>query len=148
MRRGRAKTFTDSRVQAAYERQRDLKATYQAVAHALKPALQELAERNVDELMQNPDRHREAQEHYPVIRQLQRNLEAKLTEHQKRRDMDLALAKSLYEADQYVATQEFHVSLSPYCPPMNHHSLCTFFSHALIVHALSIHLNEPHFSPN
>ena len=61
-RRGRAKNFSDSRVQAAYERQRHLKATYQAVAHALKPALQELAERSVDELLQNPDKYKDTSE--------------------------------------------------------------------------------------
>ncbi|KAH7143928.1 hypothetical protein EDB81DRAFT_511476 [Dactylonectria macrodidyma] len=106
-RRGRAKNFSDSRVQAAYERQRHLKATYQAVAHALKPALQELAERSIDEAIQNPDTYKHADEHFPVIRQLQRNLQRKLAEHEHRLNWDLKLAEDMYRADNYVAEQEF-----------------------------------------
>lgn len=106
-RRGRAKNFSDSRVQAAYERQRHLKATYQAVAHALKPALQELAERSIDEAIQNPDTYRHADEHFPVIRQLQGNLQRKLAEHEHRLNWDLKLAEDMHRADNYVAEQEF-----------------------------------------
>ncbi|KAF5007033.1 hypothetical protein FDECE_6623, partial [Fusarium decemcellulare] len=106
-RRGRAKNFSDSRVQAAYERQRHLKATYQAVAHALKPALQELAERTIDEAIQNPDKYKHAHEYVPVIRQLQSNLDRKLAEHKRRLDRDLELAEHLFHADNYVAEQEF-----------------------------------------
>lgn len=113
-RRGRAKNFSDSRVQAAYERQRHLKATYQAVAHALKPALQELAERSIDEAIQNPDTYRHADEHFPVIRQLQANLQRKLAEHEHRLNWDLKLAEDMHRADNYVAEQEFAVSL-PFC---------------------------------
>ncbi|KAJ4264910.1 hypothetical protein NW762_005153 [Fusarium torreyae] len=106
-RRGRAKNFSDSRVQAAYERQRHLKANYQAVAHALKPALQELAERTIDDALQNPDKYKYAEAFMPVMRQLQRNLDAKLAEHKRRYDKDIELAEHLHHADNYVAEQEF-----------------------------------------
>ncbi|KAF9761811.1 hypothetical protein IL306_003714 [Fusarium sp. DS 682] len=106
-RRGRAKNFADSRVQAAYERQRHLKANYQAVAHALKPALQELAERTVDDALQNPDKYKHVQEFIPVMEELQANLETKLAEHKRRLERDLELARHLHQADNYVAEQEF-----------------------------------------
>ncbi|KPM46101.1 hypothetical protein AK830_g561 [Neonectria ditissima] len=106
-RRGRAKNFSDSRVQAAYERQRHLKATYQAVAHALKPALQELAERSIDDAIQNPDTYKHADEHFPVIRQLQNKLQRKLAEHERRLQWDLKLAEDMHRTDDYVAEQEF-----------------------------------------
>lgn len=108
-RRGRAKNFSDSRVQAAYERQRDLKATYQAVAHALKPALQELAERSIDELMQNPSIHKEAAGYSPIVAQLQRNLDRKIAQFDSRLEQDLQLAQSNFSADKYVAENEFKV---------------------------------------
>ena len=108
-RRGRAKNFSDSRVQAAYERQRHLKANYQAVAHALKPALQELAERTIDDALQNPDKYKYAEAFMPVMRQLQHNLDAKLAEHKRRYDKDIELAEHLHHADNYVAEQEFKV---------------------------------------
>ncbi|RKL19640.1 hypothetical protein BFJ70_g13845 [Fusarium oxysporum] len=110
-RRGRAKNFADSRVQAAYERQRHLKANYQAVAHALKPALQELAERTIDDALQNPDKYKLVQEFIPAMEELQANLDAKLAEHKRRLDRDLQLAQHLHEADNYVAEQEFQNGL-------------------------------------
>lgn len=110
LRRGRAKHFTDSRVQAAYERQRDLKATYQAVAHALKPALAELAERSVDDMMANPEAHKQSPEYRRVMDQLKKNLADKFALYNRRLKHDLKLADDLYAADQYLADQEYEVS--------------------------------------
>lgn len=108
-RRGRVKNFSDSRVQAAYERQRDLKATYQAVAFALKPALQELAERTVDDMLQKPDSYKQADEYLPIVGQLKDKLDNKLRECDRRLECDLTLAKHSFDADQYVAEKEFQV---------------------------------------
>lgn len=108
-RRGRVKNFSDSRVQAAYERQRDLKATYQAVAFALKPALQELAERSVEEMLQKPDCYKQANEYQPIIQQLKDKLDNKLRACDRRLECDLNLAEHSFNADKYVAEQEFKV---------------------------------------
>lgn len=113
LRRGRAKNFSDSRVQAAYERQRDLKATYQAVAHALKPALQELAERNVDDLLQNPRRYKEAKEYSPIQQTLVHNLENRSSEFQNRLNVDLQLAEKTLNAEQQIINQQFEVRYIP-----------------------------------
>ncbi|EHK18774.1 uncharacterized protein TRIVIDRAFT_112530, partial [Trichoderma virens Gv29-8] len=106
-RRGRAKSFADSRVQAAYERQRDLKATYQAVAHALKPALQELADRTIEEILQRSDSHRYASDHLPVLQELHERLQQKLDLFDRQLDANLKLAEGTYNAEQYVLEQEF-----------------------------------------
>lgn len=110
LRRGRAKHFTDSRVQAAYERQRDLKATYQAVAHALKPALAELAERSVDDMLANPDAHKQSPEYRRVMDQLKQNLAEKFALYSRRLKRDLKLAEDMYAADRHVADKEYEVS--------------------------------------
>ncbi|KAL7918947.1 hypothetical protein ACQKWADRAFT_330152 [Trichoderma austrokoningii] len=110
-RRGRAKSFADSRVQAAYERQRDLKATYQAVAHALKPVLQELADRSIEELLQKSDGHRFAPEHWPVVEELNQRLAKKLSLFDRQLEANLILAESTYSAEQYVIKQEFENGL-------------------------------------
>ncbi|PNP38041.1 hypothetical protein TGAMA5MH_10140 [Trichoderma gamsii] len=110
-RRGRAKSFADSRVQAAYERQRDLKATYQAVAHALKPALQELADRSIEELLQKADGHRFAPEHWPVVDELNQRLAKKLHLFDRQLEANLTLAEGTYSAEQYVLKQEFENGL-------------------------------------
>ncbi|KAL7930493.1 hypothetical protein V8C35DRAFT_159251 [Trichoderma chlorosporum] len=106
-RRGRAKSFADSRVQAAYERQRDLKATYQAVAHALKPALQELADRTIEEILQRSDSHRYASDHLPVLQELHDRLQQKLELFDRQLEANLRLAEGTYDAEQYVLEQEF-----------------------------------------
>lgn len=106
-RRGRAKNFADSRVQAAYERQRHLKATYQAVAHALKPALQELAERSIDEVIQDPEAYKKSDNYQYVLEELEQNLERKLAQHKRRFEQDMKLAEDMFRADNYVAEQEF-----------------------------------------
>lgn len=119
-RRGRAKSFTDSRVQAAYERQRDLKATYQAVAHAIKPALQELAERSIEEALKEPDFFKTVPEYKPLVRQLQSKFDGRLAQHHRRLECDLNLAKATYDAELYVAEREFQVRL---------HAILIFFGH-------------------
>ncbi|KAH0523626.1 hypothetical protein TsFJ059_008603 [Trichoderma semiorbis] len=106
-RRGRAKSFADSRVQAAYERQRDLKANYQAVAHALKPALQELADRAIEEILARSDLLRFSSEHLPVLQELHDRLEEKLKLFDRQLEANLKLAEGTYDAEQYVLTQEF-----------------------------------------
>lgn len=110
VRRGRAKTFSDSRVQAAYERQRDLKSLYQAVTAALKPALQELAERNVDEILADPDRFRNVDEYLPVIGQLQDRLAKALKQSENHLSLDLGIAENMYEGEQYMIKKQFEVS--------------------------------------
>lgn len=108
-RRGRAKTFTDSRVQAAYERQRDLKATYQAVAHAIKPALQELADRAIEDAIKNQESYKLVPEYRPLILGLHRNFQNKMDEFDSRLSKDLALAKGTFNANNFVAEREFQV---------------------------------------
>lgn len=115
-RRGRAKSFADSRVQAAYERQRDLKATYQAVAHALKPALQELADRSIEELLQKSDGHRFAPDHLPIVDELNQRLAKKLHLFERQLHANLTLAEGTYSAEQYVLKQEFEVCLFLFIP--------------------------------
>ncbi|KAK2593407.1 hypothetical protein QQS21_008895 [Conoideocrella luteorostrata] len=111
-RRGRVKNFSDSRVQAAYERQRDLKATYQAVAFALKPALQELAERTVDDMLQKPDSHKQAKEYMPIVEELADRLDNRLRECDRRFDCDMNLAKHSFSAEKYVTEKEFQNGVS------------------------------------
>ncbi|KAL6359371.1 hypothetical protein LRP88_06792 [Fusarium phalaenopsidis] len=106
-RRGRAKNFSDSRVQAAYERQRHLKHTYSVIAQALRPALSEFAERAIEEAIQHPEKSKHYSAFAPAMLQLRQNLDTKLAEHKRRLDKDLELAEHLFNADNYVAEQEF-----------------------------------------
>ncbi|PTB67835.1 hypothetical protein BBK36DRAFT_156196 [Trichoderma citrinoviride] len=103
-RRGRAKSFADSRVQAAYERQRDLKATYQTVSYAIKNALQELADRSIDEVLRNFDL-----DEYEATGELQQRLEQKLALFERQLQAKTQLAKETYDSAIYVTEQEFEL---------------------------------------
>ncbi|KAH7037741.1 uncharacterized protein B0I36DRAFT_345815 [Microdochium trichocladiopsis] len=95
--RGRIKTYTDSRVQAAYDRQRELRDLYSEVASAVKPALEELAEQTLKAIIEDPSCYREVAE----FRVVQKELEARY--HQAVRAADsqlsanLAILKSTHE---------------------------------------------------
>jgi hypothetical protein len=115
-RRGRAKTFSDSRVQAAYERQRDLKAVYQAVAAALKPALQELADRSIEDLLQDPESYKRAAQYLPILNELQARLDTRNKFNDNRYELDLKAAESTFEAEQYMINDAYEVS----CPTNLH----------------------------
>ncbi|KAK1691236.1 hypothetical protein BDP55DRAFT_258653 [Colletotrichum godetiae] len=72
-RRGRFKQFSDDKVQANYERQRELKAQYAALANAVKPALQDLASRSIDTLTNDKDYHTTV----PEFKVIEDNLDAR-----------------------------------------------------------------------
>lgn len=112
-RRGRAKTFPESRVQAAYERQRDLKSLYQSVAAVLKPALQELADRSIEEIMSDPDAYKRASQYVPLVSELDERLRARLDQVSARTDLEQQLAEETYQAEQHIITQTFEVSIYP-----------------------------------
>ncbi|CAN8097439.1 unnamed protein product [Discula destructiva] len=79
-RRGRAKVYDHPRAQAAHERQRDLKTAYATVAAAMKPALEELADRNLDRLRSDLDAHKEVDEYTEITSFLDERLEGRLAE--------------------------------------------------------------------
>ncbi|KAJ1335543.1 hypothetical protein MN608_02281 [Microdochium nivale] len=68
--RGRIKTYADPRVQAAYDRQRELRDLYSEVAGAVKPALEELAEQTLKSIIDDPACYKEAAEFKVVQKEL------------------------------------------------------------------------------
>ncbi|PHH50949.1 hypothetical protein CFIMG_005717RA [Ceratocystis fimbriata CBS 114723] len=65
--RGRIKQFGDALVQACYERSREVKDHYNLLLAALRPALGDLAQRNIDKLMAEPHAHELTPEYQKVI---------------------------------------------------------------------------------
>ncbi|TDZ60699.1 hypothetical protein CTRI78_v004764 [Colletotrichum trifolii] len=87
-RRGRFKQFADDKVQAAYERQRELKSQYAALANAVKPALQDLASRDVKNITRDPEYHSRVPEFEVVTRDLQQRLDKRLAVLKNKYDLD------------------------------------------------------------
>ncbi|KAI1463342.1 uncharacterized protein F4812DRAFT_252086 [Daldinia caldariorum] len=73
--RGQKKVYSDPRVQAAYERQRELRDVYSQVALSVKPALDEIADQNIKNLLTSRDGHKGVPEYYAVQKQLDQQLQ-------------------------------------------------------------------------
>ncbi|KAK3940370.1 hypothetical protein QBC46DRAFT_261079 [Diplogelasinospora grovesii] len=95
----RTKAYDCPKAQAAYERMAELKNAYNTVAKGIKPALQELAERNINQLLQNP----KIVEEVPEWGKVQDWLDNHVEEIKKKADMELgmftAMAKHVYDAE-------------------------------------------------
>jgi hypothetical protein len=109
-RRGRTKQFDSDRMQAAYERMRELKACYAELAAIMKPALIDLADREVDLLKKDPNRHKSQPEYDIVTGQLQGIANRRVDQA----NVNIILAQDAEErrkvASEYIIQQVFTVS--------------------------------------
>lgn len=88
IRRGRAKVYEHARVQAAHERARDLKNSYVTLAAAMKPALEELADRNLDRLRTDFNAHQEVEAYNKVTHFLDKRLEDRIASIETERQLN------------------------------------------------------------
>lgn len=110
-RRGRAKVYENSRVQAAHERQRDIKNNFNILAAALKPALETLADRNLQLLSDNHDAHKEVAQYQEIQDFLQDRLEDRQRVDKAILDTQIDVASKSHEASMHIARQNFTVRL-------------------------------------
>ncbi|KUI62570.1 hypothetical protein VP1G_09690 [Cytospora mali] len=106
-RRGRQKVYETSRAQAAHERQRDLKNAYATVAAAMKPALEELADRNLDLLKSKFDAHQEVDQYAEITGVLNQRLQARLSELDAKLKLSTECANNEWTAEQQYTKQSF-----------------------------------------
>ncbi|KAF9874025.1 hypothetical protein CkaCkLH20_08397 [Colletotrichum karsti] len=104
-RRGRFKTFSDDKVQAAYERQRELKAHYANLANAMKPALQDLVTRSVKRLTRDDDYYQSVPEFEVVRNHLEERLASRVSVAERKLAIDQKMVIGAKEM-QRLAVQE------------------------------------------
>jgi hypothetical protein len=109
-RRGRLKQFSDTRIQANYERQRELKAHFASVAAILKPALQDLAERNVDKIIEDPDYHKHKAEYPAIIAALDKKRNDTLRHAETHHNLEVRAANRVLDYELHVNNQSFEVN--------------------------------------
>lgn len=131
-RRGRQKIYETSRAQAAHERQRDLKNAYATVAAAMKPALEELADRNIDLLKSKFDAHQEVEQYAEITRFLDQRLQGRLSELDAKMKLSTATAHHEWNAKQTYTDESFHVSLQSI-----NQSITIIFIHSLTSFSLT-----------
>lgn len=115
-RRGRLKQFHDSFVQANYERQRETKMHYAQVAAVVKSALQDLADRNVQELIDDPDAYKRTPEYPQIIGELNDLLEDVVSRAETVYEMNTQVANRLGGFDAKVVNDSFIVRFPRFLP--------------------------------
>lgn len=110
-RRGRIKQYTDPHVQAAYERQREVKSTYLAIIAHVKPALEELAARSIETLKSDPDAHRKVPEYRAIMDELAAKRRAVMSAAKTWYDVELADFETSCARDDEFTMAQFRVSL-------------------------------------
>ncbi|KXJ94309.1 hypothetical protein Micbo1qcDRAFT_193514 [Microdochium bolleyi] len=105
--RGRIKTYSDSRVQAAYDRQRELRDLYSEVAGAVKPALEELAEQTLKSIIEDPACYKEAAEFKVVQDELNARFAEACRAADNQLNASLSIIKKTHELNTKFANRSF-----------------------------------------
>ncbi|KAI1777731.1 hypothetical protein F4818DRAFT_439060 [Hypoxylon cercidicola] len=112
--RGQKKTYSDVRVQAAYERQKELRELYATVSMALKPSLEDMADRSVKTLLEDPESHKHTPKYLEVQQQLDDQLQRVIDAAESELRTKLAVAERSYELELTRIQQSFQNSFDSY----------------------------------
>jgi len=117
----RHKVYESARAQAAHERIQELKSAFVTVAKVVKPVVQEIADRSINDLIQDPALYQRV----PEYQDIQSFLKSRLADTKRTLDIQFktnnAMVKNLYAAQQQVARDEFAVSFRR-CPTSRVHA--------------------------
>ncbi|KAF3064281.1 hypothetical protein GL218_01286 [Daldinia childiae] len=105
--RGQKKVYSDTRVQAAYERQRELRDLYSQVALAVRPALEEIADQTLKKLTESMDGHKDVEEYYTVQEQLDQQLQHVIETADRERHTRDMISQRTYELDRTFTQKRF-----------------------------------------
>jgi len=105
----RHKVYESARAQAAHERIQELKSAFATVAKVVKPASQEIADRSVNELLQDPELIRKV----PEYENIQGFLRTRLADTKKTLNMqfkiDNDMVKHVYEGQMQIVQEAYTV---------------------------------------
>lgn len=111
----RHKVYESARAQAAHERIQELKSAFATVAKVVKPAAQEIADRSVNELLQDPDLIKRV----PEFDNIQTFLRTRLADTKKTLNLQLKagndMAKHVYEGEKQNVDYAYTVRPNPNC---------------------------------
>ncbi|KAI4596360.1 hypothetical protein KJ359_005489 [Pestalotiopsis sp. 9143b] len=106
--RGRNKIYTTPRVQAAYERSKDLREIYSDVSSAMKPALERLAEHTLNQMIADPEFHTKVPEYAAIQNELDDRLKTRLEHLESVEKLRIQMADNRFEHDDIVSHEKFN----------------------------------------
>ncbi|KAK0674223.1 hypothetical protein QBC41DRAFT_51626 [Cercophora samala] len=95
----RQKLYEDSRVQAAHERAQELKQAWGVLVKLVKPAAQEIADRSINQLLEDPGVVERVPEFDEAQKFLKQRHEDALQQNDEIRNMSLQMARRVYEGE-------------------------------------------------
>lgn len=107
----------------------------------MRPALEELADRNIDLLKSKFDAHQEVEQYAEITRFLDQRLQGRLSELDAKLKLSTATAHHEWNAKQLYTGESFHVSPQSISQSYSFHSLRRCFS--LHPERICSHLPEP-----
>lgn len=110
-RRGRQKLYGAPRLQGTFERGKELKNAYASVVNALRPAIEELADRNIDSLKEDPDAYKYVEAFLGVKEALDTRVADVKKVINTERDIRLTFIKSRRDASVEIIEDSFKVRL-------------------------------------
>lgn len=108
-RRGRTKQFDNDKIQASYERQREIKAYYNDLAASIKPALITMAEREIEAIKTDPDYFMRVPEYKAVRDELKRRYDRQIQFSENRCNLDNAVEEKVNRNKIDALTADFKV---------------------------------------
>ncbi|KAK9771126.1 hypothetical protein AB5N19_06445 [Seiridium cardinale] len=105
--RGRNKTYDHPRVQAAYERSKELRDMYSDVSSAMKPALEKLAEHTLNQMIEDPEFHTQVPEYSAIQNELDDRLDATLHRLESEECLRLQTISTKQELEDEISREKF-----------------------------------------
>jgi hypothetical protein len=106
----RHKVYESSKLQAAHERTQELKQAYAAVVKLVKPAVQEIADRSINELIEDPAIHKQVPEYDATKTFLRQRLDDTIKQADEGLRVGLEMVEHVWKAQQEKVNQEYTVS--------------------------------------
>ena len=106
----RQKVYDSSRAQAAHERMQEVKQAFAAIAKWVKPAVQEIADRSINELLENPAIIEKVPEYGETQNFLKKRHQDAIDKTEKACRFGIEMAQRVYENEQEAARESCAVS--------------------------------------
>ncbi|KAK4146295.1 uncharacterized protein C8A04DRAFT_9867 [Dichotomopilus funicola] len=111
----RQKVYDEPKVQAAYERTQELKQAFLTLSKAVKPVLLELADRSVNEMIQNPNFHKDLPEHQIISNFLRKRHQETHRLNNLQLEQNLAMIDKVYESQVQKVWDEYNTKAAEMC---------------------------------
>jgi hypothetical protein len=108
----RQKVYESLKVQAAHERIQELRQAYSSVVRLVKPAVQELADRNINELLEDPTAYKQVPEYEATKNFLRQRRDDTIKQCNDRLQHGLAMVENVWQAQHQKVDQEYTVRIT------------------------------------